>query len=244
MEGKKNMKKLITTSFLILIVYLNAGCVSLVIHTTIISGPTPVFPGTTTDLSVTKAYFAEILHKDPDHSILESTLLTPIVIIDFPFSFIVDTLFLPKDIYYWSHWVENKKRNDAKKAQYAKEEIRKSKEIENASVQIMKEISKDWAPGVLRKNFSPAIIKKIGKDNIKQIAALYKTLGKYKKHSTFSIIKNHYRPLVTVSMQCDFEKGKGLVKLVMTQQYPGLMLENINITRIKKMKLLLKKGNQ
>ena len=108
--------------------------------------------------------------------------------------------------------------------------IKESDEIKNASVEIMEEISKDWDPNILIKKFSPAILAKIGRQKIEQITQLYKILGAYKKHSIFSATGYPMRPdSIVVSMPCDFEKGKGFVRLVLTKQNDRWMIEGINI---------------
>ncbi len=123
--------------------------------------------------------------------------------------------------------------------------IKESEEIKNASVEIMKEISKDWNPEILTKKFTPAIVKKIGNKKIEQIAILYKTLGEYKQHSMFSITGYPMRPdSIIVSMQCDFEKGKGLVRLVITKQNPNWMIEGININSEVFLNAVLKKSKE
>lgn len=108
--------------------------------------------------------------------------------------------------------------------------IKQSKEIENISTQIIKEISKDWTPEVLIKKIDPIIAKKIGKQKMKQLTLLYKRLGKYKKHSNSSIAGYPMRPnSIIVSIQADFEKGKALVKLVLKKQKKTWIMEGINI---------------
>jgi len=123
--------------------------------------------------------------------------------------------------------------------------IKKSDEITNASVKIMKEISNEWDPQILTKKFSPAILKKIGNKKIEQIALLYQILGKYKKHSMFSITGYPMRPAsIIVSMQCDFEKGKGLARLVLTKQNQNWMIEGININSEVFLTAVIKKSKE
>lgn len=94
----------------------------------------------------------------------------------------------------------------------------------------MKEISKNWSPEVLIKHFSPDIVKDVGKGKIEQIVVLCKTLGEHKNNSMFSITEYPMRPnSIIVSMQCDFEKGKGFVRLVLTKLNENWMIEGINI---------------